>query len=220
MADKNGLFRSPAPLLDAKSIAIVGASERGEWPSALYYNLKEQGFGGAVYPINPGREEIWGQRCYPDFASLPEPVDLALVIVPGAAVLPVLEEGTVNGLKSAVVFAARIGEGDDPESIARGQALSDLCERTGLRACGPNCMGLVSPHTKVFAYPNKALCRLPAGNVAAVFQSGGAMMHWAAAAGAREGPGPHRTTGGPPDRRQRRRCGASLEVLFSKLHGH
>ena len=185
MADKNGLFRSPAPLLDAKSIAIVGASERGEWPSALYYNLKEQGFGGAVYPINPGREEIWGQRCYPDFASLPEPVDLALVIVPGAAVLPVLEEGTVNGLKSAVVFAARIGEGDDPESIARGQALSDLCERTGLRACGPNCMGLVSPHTKVFAYPNKALCRLPAGNVAAVFQSGGAMMHWAAAAGAR-----------------------------------
>ena len=185
MADKNGPFRSPAPLLDAKSIAIVGASERGEWPSAIYTNLKEQGFPGAVYPINPGRDEIWGERCYPDFASLPEPVDLALVIVPGAAVLPVLEEGTVNGLKSAVVFAANIGEGDDPESVARGRALSDLCERTGLRACGPNCMGLVSPHTKVFAYPNKALCRLPAGNVAAVFQSGGAMMHWAAAAGAR-----------------------------------
>ena len=67
MAANNGLFRSPASLLDAKSIAIVGASERGEWPSAIFNNLKELGFDGAVYPINPGREEIWGQRCYPNF---------------------------------------------------------------------------------------------------------------------------------------------------------
>jgi len=185
MAEGVELFRSPAALLDATSIAIVGASERGEWPSAIHSNLKEQGFDGPVYPINPGRAEIWGERCYPDFASLPQPVDLALVVIPGAAVLPVLEEGAASGLKSAVVFAARIGEGDDPESIARGQALSDLCERTGLRACGPNCMGLISARNRVFAYPNKALCRLPPGNVAAVFQSGGAMMHWAAAAGAR-----------------------------------
>ena len=58
MVNTNGLFRSPAPLLDAKSIAIVGASERGEWPSAIYNNLKEHGFDGAVYPINPRREEI------------------------------------------------------------------------------------------------------------------------------------------------------------------
>ena len=185
MVNTNELFRSPAPLLDAKSIAIIGASDRGEWPSAIYSNLKNQGFDGPVYPINPSRDEIWGTRCYPDFASLPEPVDLALVIIPGAAVLPVLEEGAACGLKSAVVFAANIGEGDDPESVARGQALSDLCERTGLRACGPNCMGLVSAKSRVFAYPSKALCRLPAGNVAAVFQSGGAMMHWASAAGAR-----------------------------------
>lgn len=185
MAGKKELFRSPASLLEATSIAIVGASERGEWPTAIYNNLKEQGFAGAVYPINPGREEIWGERCYPDFAALPEPVDLALVIIPGSAVLPVLEEGVANGLKSALVFAANIGEGDDPEIVTRGRALSELCERTGLRACGPNCMGLVSVKNKVFAYPNKALCRLPPGNVAAVFQSGGAMMHWATAAAAR-----------------------------------
>lgn len=185
MAEKQDLYRSPAPLLEAKSIAIVGASDRAGWPSAIQANLQEFGFTGPVYPINPKRDEVWGIRCYPDFASLPEPADLALVIIPGAAVLNVLEEGTAHGLKSALVFAASIGEGDDPESVARGRALSNLCERTGLRACGPNCMGLVSPHNKVFAFPNKAICGLPAGNVAAVFQSGGAMMHWASAAGAR-----------------------------------
>lgn len=179
------LFKSPAPLLEAKSIAIVGASERGEWPSAIYNNLQDLGFDGAVYPINPKREEIWGVTCYPDFASLPKPVDLALVVIPGGAVIDVLEEGVKHGLKSAVVFAANIGEGDDPEVVARGQALRDLCERTGLRACGPNCMGIISLHNKVFAYPNKTLCRMPPGNVAAIFQSGGAMMHWARAAAER-----------------------------------
>lgn len=179
------MFKSPAALLEAKSIAIVGASERGEWPSALYKNLNDLGFQGSVYPINPRRDEIWDVTCYADFASLPEPVDLALVVIPGGAVLDVLEEGTAHGLKSAVVFAANMGEGDDPEVVARGRALTELCERTGLRACGPNCMGIVSAHNKVFAYPNKAMCRMPAGNVAAVFQSGGAMMHWAGAAAAR-----------------------------------
>lgn len=178
-------FRSPASLLEAKSIAIVGASERGEWPSAIHANLRELGFEGSVYPINPSRDEIWDVKCYPDFASLPEPIDLALVVIPGGSVIEVLEEGAAHGLKSAVVFAANIGEGDDPEVVARGRALADLCERTGLRACGPNCMGLASPHNKVFAYPNKAICQMPAGNVAAVFQSGGAMMHWAGAAAER-----------------------------------
>ena len=161
------------------------ASERGEWPSALYKNLNDLGFQGSVYPVNPRRDEIWDVTCYADFASLPEPVDLALVVIPGGAVLNVLEEGTAHGLKSAVVFAANMGEGDDPEVVARGRALTELCERTGLRACGPNCMGIVSAHNKVFAYPNEAMCRMPAGNVAAVFQSGGAMMYWADAAAAR-----------------------------------
>lgn len=185
MATLNEMFRSPGPLLEAKSIAIVGASDRAGWPSAIYGNLKEQGFPGTVYPVNPRRDEVWGVPCYPDFASLPEAVDLALIVIPGGSVLAVLEEGAAHGLKSAVVFAANIGEGDDPAIVARGRALSELCERTGLRACGPNCMGLVSVHNRVFAYPNETICRMPAGNVAAVFQSGGAMMHWAAAAGAR-----------------------------------
>lgn len=178
-------FRSPASLLEAKSIAIVGASERGEWPSAIHTNLRDLGFEGSVYPINPSRDEIWDVTCYPDFAALPEAVDLALVVIPGGSVIEVLEEGAAHGLKSAVVFAANIGEGDDPEVVARGRALADLCERTGLRACGPNCMGIISSHNKVFAYPNQAICRMPAGNVAAVFQSGGAMMHWAGAAAQR-----------------------------------
>lgn len=175
-------FRSPASLLEARSIAIVGASERAGWPSAIFGNLRELGFGGTIYPINPRREEVWGERCYPSFSSLPEPADLALVVIPGPAVNDVLEEGAAHGLKSAVIFAADMGEGDDPEVIARGRELASLCERTGLRACGPNCMGIVSPRSKVFAYPNQTLCRAPAGNVAAVFQSGGAMMHWASAA--------------------------------------
>jgi acetyltransferase len=179
------MFKSPAALLEAKSIAIVGASERANWPAALRKNLEDFGFKGPVYPINPRRETVWDEKCYPDFSALPEPVDLALVVIPGEAVIEVLENGVANGLKSALVFAANIGEGTDPETVARGRALSDLCERSGLRACGPNCLGIVSPRSGVFANPSRALCRIPAGNIGAVFQSGGAMQHWAAAANAR-----------------------------------
>ncbi len=179
------MFKSPAPLLEAKSIAIVGASERARWPTDLRKNLIEYGFRGPIYPINPRRTHIWDEQCYPNFGALPEPIDLALVVVPGSSVIEVLEDGVENGLKAALIFAANIGEGTSPESVARGQALKALCDRSGLRACGPNCLGIVSSRNGIFANPSRALCRMPPGNIGAVFQSGGAMQHWAQPAAAR-----------------------------------
>lgn len=179
------MFKSPAPLLEAKSIAIVGASERANWPTALRSNLTDCGFEGPIYPINPRRDNVWGEKCYPDFGALPEPVDLALVVIPGTSVIEALENGVEHGLKAALIFSANIGEGTDPETIARGRALSELCDRTGLRACGPNCLGVVSPRNGIFANPARNLCTMSPGNVGAVFQSGGAMQHWASAAAGR-----------------------------------
>ena len=80
------MFTSPEPVLRARSVAIVGASERARWPSSIFASLRDNGYPGKVYPINPRYQEVWGVRCYPDFASLPEPVEHALVIIPAAAV--------------------------------------------------------------------------------------------------------------------------------------
>ncbi len=179
------MFRSPAPLLQARSVAIVGASDRARWPVSIHNNLAEAGYTGKLYPINPGRDEVWGMKCYPDFAALPEAPDLALMIIPAALIQKTLEDGVRHGLKAALVYASGIGEGEDPEFHARGDALRALCADTGLVACGPNCMGTVSVREKLFLYPNPDFNKLPPGPVGLIFQSGGSLQHWARTAAER-----------------------------------
>ena len=170
-------FKSPLPLFRPPSIAIVGASERARWPTQIYRNLRNFGFPGNVYPVNPRVGEVWGTTCYPDLAALPEPPAHAFVIVPAPAVQSVLETGVSAGLKSATVYAAQIGEGSDPEIVARGAALKALIDRSGLVMCGPNCMGLNALREKNFGYPNTDLCALTPGSVAFVTQSGGTVQY-------------------------------------------
>src|ERR1700682_6684984 len=83
-ADKN-LFRSAVSTLQAKSLAIVGASERARWQSEIFKNLREFGYCGRISLVNPRQTEVFGQQCFPSLRALPEPVDHALVIVPAAA---------------------------------------------------------------------------------------------------------------------------------------
>ncbi len=77
-----GLFRSAVSTLQAKSLAIVGASERARWSSEIFKNLREFGYPGRIALINPRQSQVFGQRCHPSLRDLPEPVDHALVIVP------------------------------------------------------------------------------------------------------------------------------------------
>ena len=172
------MFRSPKPIFSASTIAIVGASERARWPQTIWQNLKANGYAGKVYPINPRRDEVYGVPCYHDFGSLPEPADLALVIVPAAAVQGVIEDGARHGLKAATVYAGHLGEGTDPEIVGRGAALKALCEEAGIALAGPNCMGGIAFREKLFAYPNGGICKPSPGSVAAVFQSGGTLQFW------------------------------------------
>jgi acetyltransferase len=170
-------FRSPRPLLDPPSVAIVGASERAKWATQIFGNLRAFGYPGKVYPVNPRLAEVWGSKCYPDLASLPEPPQHAMVIVPAPAVQGVLETGVKAGLKSATIYASQIGEGEDPQIVARGTALKALIAQSGLIVCGPNCMGANALREKYFGYPNTELCAFAPGSVAMVTQSGGTLQY-------------------------------------------
>ncbi len=184
MVDDNA-FRSVETVLRPKSVAIVGASERGRWPQDIYFASVEGGYAGRVHLINPRQAEVYGQRAYPSLKDLPAPPDHAIVIVPGQAVPGVLEEAAAAGVKSATVYAGAVGDGDSEASQARGAAVRDLVRRTGLRVAGPNCMGGFSYREKLFAYPNRALARVPAGPVGCVFQSGGTLQFFMAAGASR-----------------------------------
>jgi acetate---CoA ligase (ADP-forming) len=179
------LFRSVATTLAAKSLAIVGASERARWPSEIFRNLREFGYPGRIALVNPRQKSVFGQRCFPSLRALPEPVDHALVIVPAPEVPDVLTAAEETGVGSATVYASMLGDGDAPESKARGAWLEEFTAKSRLRVAGPNCMGAYSYRERLFGYPNTDLCRLAPGPVACIFQSGGLLQFWMKAAAER-----------------------------------
>jgi acyl-CoA synthetase (NDP forming) len=186
-AGKTGesLFRSAVSTLQAKSLAIVGASERARWSSEIFKNLREFGYPGRIALINPRQEQVFGQRCHPSLRDLPESVDHALVIVPAAAVPAALTDAEDVGVKSATVYASMMGDGEEPESKERGAWLDAFVARSRLRVAGPNCMGAYSYRERLLGYPNTDLCRLEPGSTACIFQSGGTIQFWMRAAAER-----------------------------------
>ncbi|HEX6435578.1 MAG TPA: acetate--CoA ligase family protein [Candidatus Binatia bacterium] len=163
-------------VLSAKSVAIVGASPKGRWPMGIFRNLKKA-YTGKIFLINPNYQEIENYPCYPNLAALPEVPEELLILIPTRAVLGTLEEATKLGTKSATIYTAGFGEGDDPKGKERAQAMKDLCERTGLVICGPNCMGSYSLSEGLWTFPTSTPL-LKKGPVGLIFQSGGSLGNW------------------------------------------
>ncbi len=163
-------------MLRPKSIAIVGASDRegwANWSKVIYENLRATGVGLPIYPVNPRYAAMWGARCYPAIDKLPQPADLALVIVPAPHVPEILRAGSASGVKAAIVYSAGFDQRLESE-------LDVLCA-DGLRLCGPNCMGTLSIQERLLFYPSNPVTRvraLPPGDVGVVFQSGGTVQFW------------------------------------------
>jgi acetate---CoA ligase (ADP-forming) len=172
-----GFARKPVEnLLGAKSVAIVGASPKGRWPMGIFRNLKKA-YGGKVFLINPNYQEIENFPCYPNVAALPEVAEELLILIPTRAVLGTLEEAAKLGTKSATIYTAGFGEGDDAKGKERAQAMKDLCEKTGFVICGPNCMGSYSLDNGLWTFPTVTPL-LKKGPVGLIFQSGGSLGNW------------------------------------------
>ncbi len=170
-------LRPVEQLLHARSVAIVGASPKGRWPTLIFGNLKKGGYGGKIYLVNPNYPELWEERCYPNLAALPEAPEQLLLLVPTHVVLRTLEEGSKLGSKAATIYSAGFGEGDDPQGKERAQALRELCDRTGMVCCGPNCMGSFSVTEGLWSFPT-AIPLLRPGPLGLIFQSGGSLGNW------------------------------------------
>ncbi|MBV9248675.1 MAG: acetate--CoA ligase family protein, partial [Acetobacteraceae bacterium] len=132
-----------------ESIAVLGASpDTHRIRGRLLHQLRENGFPGRILPINPSYTEIEGLPCYPNIAAVGGPVDLALVAIPAAGVAAALEECAAAGVKNAMIISSGFAE----EGGAAGEmqaALVEVTNRTGLRACGPNCEGYFNPLGKI-----------------------------------------------------------------------
>src|ERR1043166_9190806 len=93
------------------SVAVVGASATpGSVGSILMRNLLANPFGGVVYPVNPKRKSVHGVSAYASLADLPEPVDLAVIATPAAAVPATIEQCVARGVPAAIVISAGFSE--------------------------------------------------------------------------------------------------------------
>jgi acyl-CoA synthetase (NDP forming) len=159
-------------LLHPRSIAILGASERPSVGRTLVEALDGIGFRGEVYPVNPRYETLLGRRCYPAVAELPRDVDVLAFCVNHARVLEHMRPAADRGVGAAVIFDGGFAEADG-EGRARQEAIAAICREASMTLCGPNCMGVISPHVPSLVYI-QALhdpTRL-AGNVGLISQSG------------------------------------------------
>ncbi|MFT6774461.1 MAG: acyl-CoA synthetase (NDP forming) [Paracoccaceae bacterium] len=129
-------------LFAPRSVAIVGASSDptriGGRP--IDYYLKA-GFKGAIHPVNPNRAEVQGLRAWPDLASIPGPVDCAVLAIPASAIPDALRACAAKGVKAVVIFSAGFSE-LGPAGVAAQVELADLARSHGMRVLGPNCLGM------------------------------------------------------------------------------
>ncbi len=167
-------IRNLDPLLDPASVAVFGASARvGSVGATVLRNLRSAGFEGPVYAVNPKHREIDGLPCVARAADLPEAPGLAVICTPAATVPGLIEEIGAIGTRAAIVLTA----GLDGATVQR---MLDAARPNLLRILGPNCIGLMSPRSKLnasFAHTNAL-----SGSMAFVSQSGAlltAVLDWA-----------------------------------------
>ena len=136
---------------DPKGVAVVGASSSPEKLGyQILHNIVQYGYEGRIYPINPTADEILGSQVYKSVLDVPDPVDLAVIVVPAKFVPGVLEECGQRGLKGAVIISAGFRE-VGPQGKALERQAIEIARRYGMRLIGPNVLGIIDTVCKLNA---------------------------------------------------------------------
>jgi acetate---CoA ligase (ADP-forming) len=174
------------PLLEPRSIAVVGASDRlDSYAGNVLRNLERWDFGGPVWGVNPKRSDVLGRPCVPSLSELPEPVDAVVVAIPAAGVPAVVSEAGACGCGGAVVLSAGFGEIESGRALER--KLQAAAAEHRLPLCGPNGNGIVTVAARAAMWGDSVAPMAP-GGVAMVSQSGNVAVN---ALGSRRGIGYH-----------------------------
>ena len=167
--DKKGAIEA---LLKPHSIAVIGVSRHEDSIGhKIFHNLLSQPFRGKVFPVNPRADVISGTKVYHSVSHIPEPVDLAVIVLPSQYVLEAAEECGVKGVKAIIVISAGFAEADT-EGAELQRKLVAVCRRYGIRLVGPNCMGVLNTHPEVSMNATFSHVFPAHGNIAMATQSG------------------------------------------------
>ena len=160
-------------LVSPASIAILGASpDFNKINGRPLKHLLDKGYAGHIYPVNPKYQKIGNLACYPTLAAIPGTVDLGIIALPAKDVVDAVRQLGAKGVPAAIIFSSGFGEMGDA-GRALEAALVAEARKSGVRVCGPNCLGLVNAFERVIAtFSQYADGDTPAGPVGFVTQSG------------------------------------------------
>ncbi len=160
------------PVLRPRSIAVVGASRQQRTIGReILHSLISYGFTGMVYPVNPGASSVHSIKSYPSLRDIPDPVDLAVIVVPRKAVPGVVDDAVAMKVRGLVVITAGYKE-TGPEGAREEDALREKVRAAGLRMIGPNCMGIINTDPEYRVNATFAATRPLTGSVGFMSQSG------------------------------------------------
>jgi acyl-CoA synthetase (NDP forming) len=160
-----------------RSIGVVGVSREGGTTVPGYSGLRifrllrDVGFEGPVYPINPKAEEIDGVKAYPDVTSVPEQLDLVIITVSAPIVPEVLEACLTAGARNVHICSSGFAEMGTPEGRALQDRITEIASRGRMRVIGPNCMGFHVPSARIKMFDEME--EFDQGPVGFISQSGG-----------------------------------------------
>ncbi len=163
-----------------RNVALIGATETpGTVGRTLLSNLLGNPFGGRVFPVNPKREAVLGQKTYPRLADVPAAVDLAVIATPAATVPGIIDECLAAKVAGAIIISAGFKE-IGPAGVALEAEIQKRLAGSKLRVLGPNCLGVISPLSGLNA--TFAATAVRPGRVGFLSQSGAlltAILDWA-----------------------------------------
>ncbi|MCW5654270.1 CoA-binding protein [Hydrogenophaga sp.] len=167
-------FADLRPLFQPRSIVVVGASRNPRSISGQpLHHLVTHGYAGKLYAVNPSVNEINGIACYPDVTVLPDSPDLAVIAVAADQVPAVLEQCGARNVRIAIVLSSGFAELSDEGAKAQ-QAMVQVAARHGIRLIGPNCQGMISTSSNVYAgFGGPMALTYASGGLSVASQSGG-----------------------------------------------
>jgi acyl-CoA synthetase (NDP forming) len=152
-------------LFDPRAIAVVGASQQPGRGTSVIANLRDSGFKGGIFAVNPRYADVLGYPCTPSVNELPDNVDCIVIAIPASAACGVMEQAFARGIRAAVVLSSGF---EDDALAARLKALV----QQGMCICGPNCFGLVNVKSGAVVFNGVVPKTLQRGPIALVSQSG------------------------------------------------
>jgi acetate---CoA ligase (ADP-forming) subunit alpha len=167
-------MRDTSFFFNPRSVAIIGASPmHGKLSHAIMDNLRETGYPGRVYPVNPHYTSVNGMTCYQSITHIKEDVDIAVVCVPAPAVLDALNDIVRKGVLGVIIVSAGFKEVGGEGAVLE-QRIYKIASDAGIRIIGPNCLGIFDNISKLdtFFILRERIKRPPPGGLSILSQSG------------------------------------------------